>query len=72
MGIQVTEGRPFRMEDAQHDGALVFNKMAKNVYNLELGEKIGDEEIIGFMQDIPFTSYRMEMAPMAFQVTKDD
>lgn len=72
MGIQVTEGRPFRMEDAQHDGALVFNKMAKDAYNLELGEKIGDEEIIGFMQDIPFTSYRMEMAPMAFQVTKDD
>jgi len=73
MGIEVTEGRDFRREDegTQH-GVFVFNETARRKFDLELNTTIesvgGQGEIIGFMPDVKFASFRMEVEPMAFYV----
>ena len=70
MGIEITEGRDFRQEDAntQH-GAYVFNETARNQYSLELNTTVdGSGEIIGFMPDVKFASFRTAVVPMAFYV----
>jgi putative ABC transport system permease protein len=77
MGIEITEGRDFREEDANTlNGAFIFNETAKKKYDLELGVMIsssrGDAEIIGFMPDIKFASFRMAVVPMAFFVWGTD
>ena len=70
LGIEITEGRDFREEDANNpSGVFVFNETAQKRYNLETGETIGAQgEIIGFMPDIKFASFRMAVEPMAFYV----
>ena len=70
MGIDITDGRDFRREDAgTQNGVYVFNETARNQYELELGTSIeGSGEIIGFMSDIKFASFRTAVIPMAFYV----
>ncbi len=69
MGIQVSEGRDFREEDANNPyGSYIFNERARASYGMELGTAIGDARIIGFMPDVKFASFRTEIAPMAFFV----
>ena len=70
MGIEITDGRDFRQEDAfTQQGAYVFNEKARNEYNLKLNTVIeGGGEIIGFMPDIKFASFRTTVEPMAFFV----
>lgn len=67
MGIEITEGRNFREEDDLKDtGCYIFNEKARDTYDIELGEKINDDEIIGFMPNVKFASFRNEVSPMAF------
>lgn len=67
MGIEITEGRNFREEDDLKDtGCYIFNEKARDTYDIELGEKIYGSEIIGFMPNIKFASFRNEVSPMAF------
>ncbi|MGM9760500.1 MAG: ABC transporter permease [Parabacteroides sp.] len=68
MGIPVTEGRDFRPEDnLSETGYLIFNQAAKEQYALEVGDKIQSAgEIIGFMDDVKFASFRQSVGPMAF------
>ncbi|MDR1172828.1 MAG: FtsX-like permease family protein [Bacteroidales bacterium] len=70
MGIEITEGRDFRREDAGTQyGAYVFNETAKKEYDMEAGTTIDDKgEIIGFMPDVKFASFRTAVEPMAFYV----
>jgi putative ABC transport system permease protein len=74
MGIDITEGRDFRMEDANRQlGVFVFNETAQKRYNLEVGTTIDNQstgrgEIIGFMPDVKFASFRNTVEPMAFYV----
>ena len=70
MGIEVTEGRDFRREDAGMElGVFIFNETARQRFNLELNISLeGQGEIIGFMPDIRFASSRMIIDPMAFYV----
>ncbi|MDR1154537.1 MAG: ABC transporter permease [Bacteroidales bacterium] len=70
MGIEITEGRDFRREDAlTRHGAYVFNETAKKKYDMEVGTTVdGQEEIIGFMPDVKFASFRTAVEPMAFYV----
>ncbi len=69
LGIHVNEGRGFRKEDEQKKyGALIFNECAKAEYNLELGSMVDSMEIIGFMPDVKFASFRTKVKPMAFYV----
>ena len=67
MGIEVKEGRDFRLEDDQKEtGCYIFNEKAKAQYELKLNEKIDGDEIVGFIPDIKFASFRQEVTPMAF------
>ena len=69
MNIGITEGRDFRQEDADKpSGVLVFNETARKKYNLEVGATISGCEIIGFMPDLKFASFRTTVEPMAFGV----
>lgn len=69
MGIDVSEGRNFREEDKNTvNGVYIFNEKARGQYELEIGEKVGNGEIVGFIPDIKFTSFRSEIAPMAFYI----
>lgn len=70
LGIKVSEGRNFRREDMSGRlGVFIFNETAKKKYNLELGETIESSgEIIGFIPDIKFKSFRNAVEPMAFYV----
>ena len=70
MGIEITEGRGFRQEDThKENGMYIFNEAARKQYNIELNTSIegwAAGEIIGFMPDIKFASFRMAVEPMAF------
>ena len=68
MGIKIIEGRDFRQEDANTEqGVWVFNESARKEFDLELNTTIdGGSEIIGFMPDVKFASFRMAVEPMAF------
>jgi putative ABC transport system permease protein len=70
MGIDISEGRDFRIEDTNTQyGAYIFNETARKKYNLELNTTIdGQGEIIGFMPDVKFASFRTAVDPMAFYV----
>ena len=72
MGIEITEGRSFRQADAYTEqGAWVFNEAARREFNMELNTSLdggGGGEIIGFMPDVKFASFRMAVEPMAFYV----
>jgi putative ABC transport system permease protein len=70
MGIKITEGRDFRQEDAHTQrGAYIFNETARKQYNMELNSSIDNNgEIIGFMPDVKFASFRTAVVPMAFYV----
>ena len=70
MGIEVSEGRDFRSEDANiENGTYIFNESAWHQFNLELNTSLdGGGEIIGFVPDIKFASFRVAVEPMAFYV----
>jgi len=70
IGIEITEGRGFRQADTNmEDGVYIFNESARKQYNLELNTSLEGwrrGEIIGFMPDVKFASFRMAVEPMAF------
>ncbi|WP_455634117.1 ABC transporter permease [Parabacteroides sp.] len=69
MGVEVLEGRDFRKEDRNNPyGTFIFNERARTKYELEVGGMIDSMEIVGFMPDVKFASFRTEVAPMAFFV----
>ncbi|WP_455631480.1 ABC transporter permease [Parabacteroides sp.] len=69
MGVEVLEGRDFREEDRNNPyGTFIFNERARTKYELEVGGMIDSMEIVGFMPDVKFASFRTEVAPMAFFV----
>lgn len=69
MGIKVTEGRDFRPEDAlTARGCFIFNEKARQAYSIHLGDKLPDTEVIGFVEDIKYASFRTAVTPMAFLV----
>ncbi len=69
MGVKITEGRGFRPEDdLKEHPVCVFNEKAKEKYDLKLDTKIAENLIVGFMEDVKFASFRVEVSPMAFLV----
>ncbi|MDR2086469.1 MAG: ABC transporter permease [Dysgonamonadaceae bacterium] len=70
MGITVAEGRDFREDDRQgRRGKYIFNEQAKKEYDMQLNTEDSDgNEIIGFIPDIQFTTFRTTPTPMAFYV----
>lgn len=67
MNIAVSEGRGFR-EDDKKTGKYIFNEKAKNEFGLTLNALIDSAEIIGFIPDIQYTTFRTMSVPMAFYV----
>jgi putative ABC transport system permease protein len=65
MGIQITEGRDFSEADSDK---YIFNETAHKAFNLELNSSVNNREIIGFISDIKFASFRIAVEPMAFFV----
>jgi putative ABC transport system permease protein len=77
LGIEITEGRDFRAEDHNlQSGVYVFNEAARQKYTMEPGTRIEGGiftgEIIGFVPDIKFASFRHAVTPMAFYVWGTD
>jgi putative ABC transport system permease protein len=70
MGIDITEGRDFRREDGNvQQGVYIFNESARRKYAMEINTMInGTVEIVGFMPDLKFASFRTAVEPMAFYV----
>lgn len=69
MGIEVTEGRDFRPEDAlTARGCFIFNEKARQAYDIQEGDKLQGTEVIGFVKDIKYASFRTAATPMAFMV----
>jgi len=67
MGIPVTEGRDFREEDDKsRHGTYIFNEKARLQYDMRLGDRIDSAEVIGFMPDVKFATFHIEVEPMAF------
>lgn len=73
MNIPVTEGRNFREDDKRkRHHSLIFNERARYQYGLELGGLVDSMEIVGFIPDVKFASFRKEVSPMAFLVRGTD
>ena len=69
LGVKITEGRGFRPEDDLKEYPVcVFNEKAKEKYDLKLDTKVAENLIVGFMEDVKFASFRVEVSPMAFLV----
>ncbi|MDR1200472.1 MAG: ABC transporter permease [Tannerellaceae bacterium] len=69
MGVEIEEGRNFREGDEKtRQGVYIFNQKARNDYKMALGDRIDSAEIIGFMPNVKFASFRTEVVPMAFFV----
>lgn len=69
LGIQVHEGRDFTADDTKkEDASYIFNETARKLYGLEAGDRLPNGEIVGFVPDIRFTSFRQTISPMAFML----
>ncbi|MDR0995182.1 MAG: ABC transporter permease [Tannerella sp.] len=69
LGIKLDEGRDFRPDDERtRHGAYIFNEIARKEYGLQVGDRIDSAEVVGFMPDIKYTSFRKAVTPMAFYV----
>ena len=69
IGIELTDGRNFRESDEySKSGVLICNEKARATYDFELNTYMDSTEIIGFVTDIKFASFRTEIEPMAFYV----
>lgn len=73
MGVEILEGRDFREDDQnKRFGSYIFNEKARTEFDMELNSTIDSMEIIGFMPDVKFASFRNEVTPMAFFVWGTD
>ena len=68
MGIKVTSGRDFRPEDEGRN-LLIFNEQARKEFGLELNDKVGRYEVIGFTEDIHTTNLKNKIKPTAFEMS---
>ncbi len=73
MGIEVFEGRDFNINDTKGDkNLLIFNREAKDTYNLNLDQKIDDLNILGFCENFNFKPLQYKISPYAFYVRKEN
>lgn len=73
MNIEITEGRDFRRDDFNSDKiVMILNDAARRQYDWELNTVTRPYgEIVGFMPDIKYASFRSEVRPMAFITVPD-
>ena len=69
MGITITEGRSFEPADAlKPEGNMIFNELARQHYDMELGDVVWNADVVGFASDFNFRPARLEIEPVAIQV----
>ena len=72
MGIKLTEGRDFMLDDERADGVFIFNESARKEFGLVLGDKVfghNDEvPVVGFCEDFKFRPLQYGVSPFAFYV----
>ncbi|MFR9527710.1 MAG: FtsX-like permease family protein [Rikenellaceae bacterium] len=73
MGIEIIEGRDFRLEDEfSVKGSCIFNRAAMEQFKVEIGETFegatSEAEIIGFAENFNHSSLRNVVTPMALFV----
>ena len=67
IGIPIIEGRDFRKEDAQTgNGCFIINRMAQELYGIQVGDKLEPQEVIGIVDNFHYASMRRDISPMAF------
>ena len=65
MGIHILEGRDFT---PQSKNEFIFNRSAQQIYGLQLGTLPAKEaDLVGFCDNVKFTSFRNEQSPIAFR-----
>ncbi len=65
MGISLLEGQDF---SHQSKNEVIFNHKAQQLYDLQLGFLPDKQvDIVGFCENVKFTSFRNEQSPMAFR-----
>lgn len=69
MGIKISEGRNFTDSDRESKkGKYIFNEKAKQEFGLTLNTMLDSVEIVAFIPDIQYTTFRTMSSPMAFYV----
>lgn len=74
MGIDVVEGRDFTADDARSGNRYIFNKVAKEKYDLSVGDIVPGttnaeaSEIVGFCEDFNFRPLQYAIEPYAFYI----
>ena len=72
MGIKLTEGRDFMVDDERADGVFIFNESVRKEFGLVLGDKVyghNDEvPVVGFCEDFKFRPLQYGVSPFAFYV----
>ena len=72
MGIKLTEGRDFMVDDERADGTFIFNESARKEFNLVLGDKVSGHNdevpVVGFCEDFKFRPLQYGVSPFAFYV----
>lgn len=69
IGVEIAEGRDMLPSDSLDDfGTYIFNQAAKEQYNLTLGKIINTGEIVGFMPNFRYATFRRSIEPMAIFV----
>ena len=72
MGIKLTEGRDFMVDDERADGVFIFNESARKEFNLVLGDKVSGHNdevpVVGFCEDFKFRPLQYGVSPFAFYV----
>lgn len=68
LGIDIIEGRDFAPDDAErHCGALIFNRKAKEQYNMALDDWVsGSMRIVGFCENFNERGMQYPIEPFAF------
>ena len=66
MGIKITEGRNFRLED-EGKTCVICNETARKMFGLKLNTSFWGD-IIGFCEDIKYGSFKKSLEPIAFVV----
>lgn len=70
MNIPVVEGRAFTKEDRETSkGKYIFNEKARFEYGITLNELLDSIEVVGFVDDVQYTTFRTTTSPMAFYVS---
>lgn len=70
MGMKITEGRGFDEKDMLAGNVYIFNRTAKEKYNINLGDMLfgvkGHCPIVGFCNDFHFRPLKHSLYPYAF------